>query len=85
MPLVKLFANLRKVAGLKEILVVGTSLGEVLPELVKQKPELAPYLTENGKIRPYVIITINGLTTTDENALLTEQDEIGIFPPIAGG
>ena len=83
MIMVKLFANLRKIAGTKEVLVdlkegmgseTGTNLGEVISALI-----------ENGKIRPHVIITINGHPTQAMDAGVTEQDQIAIFPPIAGG
>jgi molybdopterin synthase sulfur carrier subunit len=85
MPDVKLFANLRKVVGTKEVSITGASVGAVVSELVKRYPALAANLLENGQIRPHVIITINGNPITDGNVAVTEQDQIAIFPPIAGG
>jgi molybdopterin synthase sulfur carrier subunit len=85
MPVIKLFANLRKVVGTKETSVAGASLGEVLFELVKRNPALEDILLENGQIRQHVIITINGHLTADLEAPLQEQDVLAIFPPIAGG
>jgi MoaD family protein len=93
MIMVKLFANLRKIAGTREVLLeinagrteTGPKLAQVISELVKQIPALAGPLLENGKIRPHVIITINGHPTLDMDADVTEQDQIAIFPPIAGG
>jgi MoaD family protein len=85
MPVIKLFANLRKITGTKEISIAGASLGVVLSELVKRTPALAESLFENGQIRPHVILTINGHLTTDLGAPLLEQDVLAIFPPIAGG
>jgi MoaD family protein len=85
MPIVKLFANLRKVAGTKEVTVTGASVSSLVNELVKQNPALAGYLLENGQIRSHVILTINGHPTADMDALVTEQDQIAIFPPITGG
>jgi MoaD family protein len=85
MPLIKLFANLRKVAEAKEVSITGTSVGEVVSELVKQYPALAEHLLINGQIRPHAIITINGNPTADVDAMVTEQDQIAIFPPITGG
>ena len=85
MPRVKLFANLRKVAGAKEIVAEGASIGEVLSGLLQQHPALEAHLVKNGQIRPHVLITINGQVTLDLNAPVLEQDEIAIFPPIAGG
>ena len=80
-----MFANLRKVAGAKEVSVTGASVGGVVFELVKRYPALAANLFVDGQIRPHVIITINGHPTDDVNAPVTEQDQIAIFPPIAGG
>ncbi len=64
---------------------MGASVGGVMSELVKRYPALAEKLLLNGKIRPHVIITINGHPTNDVDAPVTEQDQVAIFPPIAGG
>jgi molybdopterin synthase sulfur carrier subunit len=85
MPTVKLFASLRKDAGIKETSIPGTSIKPVISGLVRQYPVLAEKLLEDGQIRPHVVITINGHPTTDMDAPVTEQDLIAIFPPIAGG
>ncbi len=85
MPIIKLYANLRKLAGTKEVSIPGASLEAVLSELVKRSPALERILLENGHIRPHVIITKNGHPTTDMNAPVIEEDEIAIFPPITGG
>lgn len=85
MPLIKLFANLRNIAGTKELSITGTSLIQVLNELVEQVPALKGVILENGQIRPHFVITINGHNATDLDAPVTEQDLIAIFPPIAGG
>lgn len=90
MPTVKLFANLRKIAGAKELTAAGTSLREVLADLEKLNPALGSTLLENGQLRPHVIVTLNGHPVTDLNVgfgrqVVTEQDQIAIFPPIAGG
>jgi MoaD family protein len=93
MPIIKLFANLRKVAGTKEASITGATVGAVVSELVKRYPALAENLlvyhpddlSGDGHIRPHVIITINGHPTTNPDAPVMEQDEIAIFPPIGGG
>lgn len=85
MPVVKLFANLRKIAGTKEASITGASVSGVLFELVKRYPALAEHLLVDGQIRPHVIITINGNPITDVTVAVTEEDQIAIFPPIAGG
>ena len=93
MPTIKLYANLRTIAGTKELSITGTNLGGVLNELVKQIPALDGVILEhrpdapsgNGQIRPHFVITINGHNATELDAPVAEQDLIAIFPPIAGG
>jgi len=85
MPPVKLFANLRKIAGTKEASITGASIGDIVSELITRIPALTEYLLENGQIRTHVIITKNGHPTTDMEMPVAEKDEIAIFPPIAGG
>ena len=63
----------------------GTTVGVVLSELVKQHPSLNGVILENEELRPHVVITINGHNARDLGTRVTEQDEIAIFPPIAGG
>jgi len=85
MPVVKLFANLRKLAGTKELSISGATIGAVMNELVSQSPALDGVLLENGNLRPHVIVTLNGRNTSVLSMQVAEQDEIAIFPPIAGG
>lgn len=85
MPTIKLFANLRKIAGQKEFSISGTTLNSALNGLVQQHPALESAIFENGQIRLNIIITLNGYNTTDPNLSVTETDTIAIFPPIAGG
>jgi len=83
--MVKLFANLRKLAGTKELSITGSTLEAVLNELVEQKPALDGVILESGEIRPHVVITLNGHNANDLSMQLTKEDVIAIFPPIAGG
>lgn len=96
MPTVKLFANLRKLAGTKEVSITPPSgmlrsaeraatVGAVLNELVQRYPSLDGILLENGELRLHVVVTLNGHNVTDINTQVTEQDVLAIFPPIAGG
>jgi MoaD family protein len=85
MPSVKLFASLRKDAGIKETSIPGTSIEPILFELVRKYPALGEKLLENGQIRPHVVITVNGHPIADPGTSVSEQDLIAIFPPLAGG
>jgi MoaD family protein len=85
MPIVKLYANLRKVTGTKELSVTGANVGAVVSELVRQKPPVAEIVLQNGRLAPHIVLTLNGHNITDFETPVTEQDIIAIFPPIAGG
>lgn len=85
MPIVKLFANLRKLAGTKELSITKATVGAVLNELVKRNPLVGEVILENGILRPHIVVTLNGHNVIDLNMQVTEQDVIAIFPPIAGG
>ncbi|MBI5961899.1 MAG: MoaD family protein [Chloroflexi bacterium] len=85
MPVIKLFANLRKFAGAKELSVMGSTVGGVLGALVGQNLQLRAAILVDGIPGPHVIITLNGHNIVDLNTAIDEQDVIAIFPPIAGG
>ena len=85
MPVVKLFANLRKLAGVKEVSVSGATIAAVVNELVKQSPALSGVVFDKEELRPHVLITLNGHHVLDLETPVTEQDHIAVFPPIAGG
>lgn len=85
MPLIKLYANLRKVAGTKELAIEGTTLQSVLVELIKEKPALDGLILEKDSLRPHVVVTVNGQNALELTSAISEQDVIAIFPPIAGG
>ena len=85
MPVVKLFANLRKLAGKKELSVTGTTLGVVVHELVQRHPPVGEIILQNGELGPHIVVTLNGHNIMDLETPVMEQDVIAIFPPIAGG
>ena len=85
MPLIKLYANLRKLAGTKELSVTGGTIGLVLNELVKRNPPVGDVILENGKLRQHIVVMRNGHNIIDLETPVTEQDIVAIFPPIAGG
>ena len=85
MPVVKLYANLRKLAGTKELSITGTTIGAVVNELVRQKPPVGDIIIESGELRRHIVVTVNGHNISDLETPVTEQDIVAIFPPIAGG
>ena len=85
MTLVKLYANLRKLAGTKELSLTGSSVRAVVSGLVEQNPPLGEVILDGGNLRPHIVITLNGHNVVDMDVNVSEQDVVAIFPPIAGG
>ncbi len=85
MPLLKLYANLRQVAGTRETIIRGETLRDALDDLTRQYPALRQRLLEGDGLRPHVIVTLNGQKVVSLDTAVAEQDVIAVFPPIAGG
>ena len=85
MPTVKLYANLRKLAGTKELSITGLTLRTVVNELVREHPTVGEIILRDGELGPHIVLTLNGHNITDFETPVTEQDIVAIFPPIAGG
>ncbi|WP_456329971.1 ubiquitin-like small modifier protein 1 [Archaeoglobus sp.] len=83
---VKLFANFREAAGVKEVEVEASSVGELLENLVKKFPKLESLFYEKGRLRDYVNVMVNGRNVRGElNYPLKDDDEVAVFPPVSGG
>jgi len=85
MPVVKLFANLRNLAGTRELSIPGTTVGTVVRELAQQHPSVGAVILENGELRRHILVIVNGHTIMDLETPVAEQDIVAVFPPIAGG
>ena len=85
---VKLFGNLRQHAGEAVVSASGGTVWEVLEVLFSQYPALKTAVFEDGQLRPHVRVMINGHDSELADGLETavsDNDQIAIFPPIAGG
>jgi MoaD family protein len=85
MPVVKLYANLRKLAGTEELSITGRTVDVVVNELIRQHPSVGEVIFQNGELAPHIVITLNGQNTIDLETPIAEGDVLAIFPPIAGG
>jgi MoaD family protein len=85
MPTVKLYANLRKLAGEKEVSLTGVTVGAVVNELIQQNPPVGDVILQKGRLAPHIIVTLNGQNIINLETPVIEQDILAIFPPIAGG
>ena len=86
MPVVKFFANLRRLTGRKDMHLPAESLRQLLESLESEFPALGTYLS--GTTGRRLIITLNGHPLDPAAGLdipLGETDQIAIFPPISGG
>jgi molybdopterin synthase sulfur carrier subunit len=85
---VRLFANLREIVGEPRIVLEASTIREVLTALRSEHPALQPLLCDDGEVRPYITILVNGKNIRDVEALATmvsDGDEVAIFPPVSGG
>ncbi|NPE28163.1 MoaD/ThiS family protein [Methanococcoides sp. SA1] len=89
---IKLFANLREIAGVSEIELKGENIQEILDILLNDHPQVQDLIYDdvNGKkeIRAYINILVNGNNIQHlegPDTVLNEGDEIAIFPPVSGG
>ena len=88
MPLIKLFANLRLLAGTAELEVPGDTVQAVLENLFLKKGILKTHILDGDKLRPYVRVMVNGMDVELGQGLSTPLnlgDQVTIFPPITGG
>jgi molybdopterin synthase sulfur carrier subunit len=86
---VRLFANLREIAGHAQLAVEAGTIREALAELQARHPALGPVLCDDdGEVRSYITILVNGKNISEMDALatvLSNGDEVAIFPPVSGG
>jgi molybdopterin synthase sulfur carrier subunit len=85
---VRLFANIREIMGERELFLDSTTVSGVLDLLASIKPDLWDVLFEDGSLRPYITVLLNGRNITEIDGVmsaLSEGDEVAIFPPVSGG
>ena len=72
--------------GIEHVDVPGETVGQVIAELEKKFPGIEERLCEDGKIRPYIAISIDGeITYRGLRHKLTAPTEIHFVPAISGG
>ena len=80
---------LRKLTGGKgEVSAQGSTVADVLRSLGAAHPELLGRITENGEIRPFLNLFVNGEDirfTGDAATSVKDGDEVSIIPSVAGG
>ena len=86
---VRLFANLREIVGNPHLTVEAGTIREVHTTLQAEYPALRAMLCDDdGEVRSYITILVNGKNIREIEALatlLSDGDEVAIFPPVSGG
>jgi len=87
---VKLFANLRELAGTRELKVEASTIEEVLKKLIEKFGESfrKELFVEGNKIRDEYLLLLNGKNFEFLDGLKTklkDNDVIAILPPVGGG
>ncbi len=88
MPVIKVYASLRRLVNPPTQIVGGSTVHEAVSELCSTYPTLREKIFLDGKLRQFFIISLNGRHIDLNDGLNTPTeaaDEIAIFPPIAGG
>jgi|WetSurMetagenome_2_1015567.scaffolds.fasta_scaffold109659_2 sulfur-carrier protein len=90
---VNFYATFRLLAKAKSFqldLPDGTTITQAIQEIVKAYPVLRPqWLNDQGELFPHVHAFLNGAKVATLpagfNTILSAQDRLDFFPPIAGG
>jgi molybdopterin synthase sulfur carrier subunit len=89
--MIRLYASLRLQAGTKEVEIPAASAGTLrlaVESLCREYPVLAEKILDGERVREHFIISVNGMNVQLGKGLdtpLRPDDEVAIFPPIAGG
>lgn len=90
---VHFFATLRQITGQKTVkfdLAEGATIRDLVDAIINRFPPLRrELLNQNGELWPHVHVFINGrdapFLADGLDTVLTTDDTVNIFPPVAGG
>lgn len=90
---VHFFATLRQITGQKTVefeLPEGSTTRDLIDAIIERYPPIRrELLDEEGELWPHVHVFINGRDTPylkdGLDTVLTADDTVNIFPPVAGG
>jgi molybdopterin converting factor small subunit len=77
-----------EVGGARELEADGTTVSEVIDDLVERYPPLAAQLLQDGELAPFVNVYVGGEDVRTQDGLETEVregDQLILLPAIAGG
>jgi molybdopterin synthase sulfur carrier subunit len=88
MPIVKLFGGLRRHAGRVSVTIEGDTVRAALAALCAGNTKLRTAIWDGDKVRDHVRVMVGGHDIELGQGLdtpVTSNDEIAVFPPVAGG
>ena len=88
MPLISLFGNLRRLAGVSQAQASGSTVRQAIETLCANNAALRGAILHRDTLRPHVRVMVNGYDVELAQGLDTTvraDDQMAIFPPIAGG
>jgi len=72
--------------GAEIVKISGETVGELIANLDAQFPGMAARLLDNGRIRPYISVAINGtISSRGLHQKLREPSEVHFVPALGGG
>jgi molybdopterin converting factor small subunit len=77
-----------EVGGARELEAGGTTVAEVIDDLVQRYPPLAGQLLQDGELAPFVNVYVGGEDVRTQDGLETEirdGDQLILLPAMAGG
>ncbi len=85
---IKFYGGLRQIAGNKEQEITGATIREVLEKICADNESLRMAIFDGTDLHQHVRVMVNGRDSELAGGLETPvsaDDQIAIFPPIAGG
>jgi molybdopterin synthase sulfur carrier subunit len=85
---IKFYGGLRQIAGIKEMVITGVTIREVLEKICADNESLCMAIFDGANLHQHVRVMVNGRDSELALGLetpLSGDDQIAIFPPIAGG
>jgi sulfur-carrier protein len=77
-----------EVGGARELEADGSTVAEIIDDLVERYPPLASQLLRDGELAPFVNVYVGGEDVRTQDGLETEVgagDQLILLPAIAGG
>ena len=77
-----------EVGGARELDAHGSTVAEVIDDLVERYPPLAAQLLQDGELAPFVNVYLGGEDVRTRNGLETpvaDGDQLILLPAMAGG